>query len=49
LEEKIRELKSCYKKLFGDEIASQCHIEVSDSDEVVISANTFSRDTSYYV
>jgi hypothetical protein len=39
LNEKIKELKMCYHKLFGEEIYRKCYIEVADKDEVVISAN----------
>ena len=39
LNEKIKELKMCYKKLFGEGIYSKCYIEVTDRDEIVLSAN----------
>ena len=39
LNEKIKELKMCYQKLFGEDIYSQCYIEVTDRDEIVLSAN----------
>ncbi|WP_157942975.1 hypothetical protein [Acetivibrio saccincola] len=39
MNEKIKELKMCYKKLFGEGIYSKCYIEVTDRDEIVLSAN----------
>jgi hypothetical protein len=40
LNEKLNELKLCYKSLFGDEIATQSYIEVlAHEGEVVLSAN----------
>jgi hypothetical protein len=39
LNEKIKELKLCYHKLFGEDIYNQCYIEVADNDEIILSAN----------
>ena len=39
LNEKIKELKMCFYKLFGEDIYSKCYIEVANKDEIVISAN----------
>jgi hypothetical protein len=39
VEEKITELKKCYQKLFDREIWSRSYIEVTDRDEIVLSAN----------
>ncbi|NLY43224.1 MAG: hypothetical protein GX066_04500 [Clostridiaceae bacterium] len=39
LNEKIKELKICYQKLFDEDIYNKCYIEVTDKDEIVISAN----------
>jgi len=39
VDEKIRELKRCYQKLFGNEIWNNSYIEVTDRDEIVVSAN----------
>ena len=39
MNEKVKELKMCFQKLFGEDIYSQCYIEVENSDEIVLSAN----------
>ncbi len=39
MDEKNRELKKCYQKLFGNEIWNNSYIEVTDRDEIVVSAN----------
>lgn len=39
MSEKIKELEMCYQKLFGEDIYSQCYIEVTDNEEIVLSAN----------
>lgn len=39
MNEKIKELKMCYQKLFGEDIYSQSYIEVTDRGEIVLSAN----------
>ncbi|MDD4096637.1 MAG: hypothetical protein PHP22_10405 [Oscillospiraceae bacterium] len=39
MNEKIRELKKCYQKLFGKEIWNDSYIKVTDKDEILLSAN----------
>ena len=39
MKERIRELRLSYKKLFGDDVYNKSHIEITDGNEIVLSAN----------
>ena len=39
MNDKIKELKKCYQELFDREIGYHSYIEISDRDDIILSAN----------